>query len=113
MPSGDVEAFLRDAYPLLARRTEIRAHAGIELPPLPTPVPLLRLSFRRGDTVEYALEWEYRGFERMPMLSTSDAVRDPDAERRALLAIETAWTEASSAPFATEGPFAMSRRRSS
>ena len=80
VPAEEETAFLQDAYPLLARRLSVRAVGRVSLPDLPPPRAVLRVAFRRGDTVEYAFEWDYRGFGRVPFSPGQEAVRDPEAE---------------------------------
>ncbi|WP_337006094.1 DEAD/DEAH box helicase [Microbacterium sp. LB12] len=93
VPAEDESAFLHDAYPLLARRIEVRSVGRVELPALPAPRAMLQLSFLRGDTVKYAFEWEYAGFGRVPFAASGHAVRDPAAEESLRGALETVWTE--------------------
>ncbi|GAA1212059.1 DNA/RNA helicase [Microbacterium maritypicum] len=93
VPARDEAAFFRDAYPLLARRIEVRPVGRIELPALPAPRAVITLSFRRGDTVTYALEWEYRGFGRVPFSPSGDAVRDVAAEDALRDTLRSVWRE--------------------
>ncbi|PRB13447.1 DEAD/DEAH box helicase [Microbacterium sp. MYb62] len=93
VPAREESAFFRDAYPLLARRIEVRAVGRVELPDLPAPRPVLDLSFHRGDTVTYAFEWDYRGFGRLPFPPGGDAVRDTAAEDVLRDALQAVWTE--------------------
>ncbi|MEU4015773.1 SNF2-related protein [Microbacterium sp. NPDC028030] len=105
VPSQDEAAFLRDAYPLLARRIEVRPVGRVELPVLPPPKAVLGLSFLRGDTVKYAFEWEYRGFGRVPFTSSGHAVRDLPAEQTVRDALQSVWTEQRGEPLAAAGSF--------
>lgn len=105
VPSADEPAFLRDAYPSLARQVEVRAVGEVELPAVPTPVPTLVVSHHPGDTVRYAFTWAYRGFGRYPFASTADAVRDEEAESARRAEVESAWTEATGARFEGSGEF--------
>lgn len=93
VPARDEAAFFRDAYPLLARRIEVRPVGRIELPALPAPRAVITLSFRRGDTVTYDLEWEYRGFGRVPFSPSGDAVRDIAAEDALRDTLRAVWRE--------------------
>ncbi|HWS50775.1 MAG TPA: DNA/RNA helicase, partial [Microbacterium sp.] len=93
VPAAEEPAFLRDAYPLLARRMTVRAARDVRLPELPAPRAVLVLSFHRGDTVKYAFEWEYRGFGRVPFDASGDAVRDDAAEHEQRRALEAVWRE--------------------
>lgn len=105
VPAGDEAAFLRDAYPLLARRIEVRPVGRVELPELPAPRPVLELSFLRGDTVKYTLEWDYRGFGRVPFPPGGDAVRDPAAEEALRDTLQAVWTEHLGVMLAPTGSF--------
>ncbi|MFK3679125.1 DEAD/DEAH box helicase [Microbacterium sp. NPDC090218] len=93
VPARDEGAFFRDAYPLLARRIEVRPVGRVELPALPAPRAVLELSFHRGDTVKYAFAWDYRGFGQVPFPSTDHAVRDTAAETVLRDALQGVWTE--------------------
>ena len=93
VPTADESAFLHDAYPLLARRIEVRPLGRVELPPLPAPRAVLQLSFLRGDTVKYAFEWEYAGFGRVPFAASGHAVRDGDAEESIREGLQAVWTD--------------------
>lgn len=105
VPATDEPAFLRDAYPLLARRVAVRAVGRVSLPALPPPRAVLRVAFRRGDTVEYVIEWEYRGFGRVAFVAGSEGIRDPDAEAAVADRLRAVWEERSSAVFAPTGAF--------
>ncbi|WP_431806074.1 DEAD/DEAH box helicase [Microbacterium paraoxydans] len=102
---GEAGAFLRDAYPVLARRVPTRGLGRLELPELPAPEPVLRLSFRRGDTVAFAFEWEYRGFGRVPFAPGPQAVRDARTESVVRQELVTRWAALVGEPFADEGSF--------
>lgn len=93
VPVTDEEVFFRDAYPLLARRIDVRAVGRLELPELPAPRLVLQLSFHRGDTVKYTFEWDYRGFGRVPFPLSSHAVRDSEAEDTIRDSVQAVWTE--------------------
>lgn len=104
VPAADEAAFLQDAYPLLARRLPVRAVGRVALPDLPPPRAVLRVAFRRGDTVEYTVEWDYRGFGRVPFTPGPEAVRDPEAEASVTHRIRNVWQEHGVA-FAPAGAF--------
>ncbi|MDF2562746.1 MAG: helicase [Microbacterium sp.] len=105
VPARDEAAFFRDAYPLLARRIEVRPLGRVELPPLPAPRAVLELSFQRGDTVKYSFEWEYRAFGRVPFAPSADAVRDVAAEDALRDTLQAVWTERLGEEFAPTGAF--------
>lgn len=105
IPAKDESAFFRDAYPLLARRIDVRAVGRVELPALPAPRPVLQLSFHRGDTVKYVFEWDYRGFGRVPFPPSGDAVRDLAAEEAHHDALQAIWTEHLGETLAPAGAF--------
>lgn len=105
VPRGDEPAFLHEAYPVLARRIEVRAHGRVDLPPLPLPRLALTLSFHRGDTVRYEAEWEYAGFGRTPFEDSSHGVRDRAAETAILTPIVELWQSLTGEAFAPTGAF--------
>lgn len=105
VPVADEPAFFRDAYPLLARRIDVRPVGRVELPPLPAPRAVLELSFHRGDTVKYAFEWEYQGFGRVPFAPGGQAVRDVAAEEVLRDVLQTIWTERLAETLAATGSF--------
>ncbi|MFS0893759.1 DEAD/DEAH box helicase [Microbacterium sp. 179-I 3D3 NHS] len=105
VPRDDEAAFLRDAYPLLARRVAVRARHGVELPALPPPRAVLLLSFLRGDTVRYAFEWDYRGFGRVPFGTGAEAVRDEGAEDAGRRALHELWSSHLGEDLAPSGAF--------
>ncbi len=95
-----------------ARRLPVRAVGRVSLPDLPPPRAVLRVAFRRGDTVEYAVEWDYRGFGRVPFTPGPEAVRDPEAEAGVTERIRNVWQEHGVA-FAPAGHSTTWRPRSS
>lgn len=105
VPAHEEAAFLRDAYPLLARRVAVRAVGRVELPTLPAPRAVLALSFLRGDTVRYAFEWDYPGFGRVPFPAGGEAVRDTAAEDLLRGRIRAVWTERHGEELAATGAF--------
>ena len=105
VPREDEASFLRDAYPLLARRIQTRAQGSVRLPALPAPEPVLRLSFRRGDTVAYAFDWDYPGFGSVPFVPDGRAVRDLVAEQARQEALRAVWRDARGGEFAPQGAF--------
>ena len=105
VPPRDEAAFLRDAYPLLARRIQVRPVGRVELPVLPAPTPVLELSFRRGDTVEYSFAWDYRGFGQVPFPADAQAVRDAAAEETIRDVLQSVWIERLGEPLTPTGSF--------
>ncbi len=104
VPEDEEGAFLREAYPLIARRSPVRASDAVRLPPVPGPEPTLSLVHGRGDRVEFAFGWAYPGYGLFPLAESADAVRDDVLEREGRGRIEAAWQEASGgAPFAESG----------
>ncbi len=105
VPAAEEEAFLRDAYPLIARRVPVRAAADVVLPEIPAPEPTLAIAFERGDVVSYEFGWSYRGFGSVPFGATADAVRDVRAESARRVELERIWAEHTPTRFAASGSF--------
>ncbi|WP_217183934.1 DEAD/DEAH box helicase [Streptomyces sp. AC495_CC817] len=105
VPSDEEDAFIRDAYPHIARRLPVRAAASVALPEIPAPEPVLTITFERGDVVSYRFEWSYGGFGRMPFAPTRDAIRDTQAETMRLVDIERVWQELATTRFRATGSF--------
>ncbi|WP_404475818.1 SNF2-related protein [Microbacterium aerolatum] len=103
VPADEEDAFLRDAYPALARRVPVRTVGAIELPPVPTPIATLVVAHRPRDQIDYAFEWTYRGHGRFPLTPTPDAVRDDDAEQSALRDVEQLWQTTTGETFEPSG----------
>jgi superfamily II DNA or RNA helicase len=104
VPRADEEAFLREAYPLLARRIDVRG-TRVALPPLPLPTLVLRLAFHRGDTVRFAFEWDYLGFGRVPFEDSADGVRDRAAEIALLGPVAALWQQTTGEELSQAGAF--------
>jgi len=105
VPPEDEEAFISDAYPLLARRSVVRTVGAVSLPEVPSPEPTLRLQFESGDVVSYAFEWSYGRFGVVPFAWNGAAVRDAAAEAASRASIETVWQEHRSTVFRPAGSF--------
>jgi len=105
VPTADEDAFLRDAYPAIARRHPVRTVGEIALPTLPTPVAVLVVAHRPRDTVDYAVEWNYRGFGRYSFAATDDAIRDVEAEDAAARALAEVWEQTTRREFTATGTF--------
>nr|WP_314846010.1 DEAD/DEAH box helicase [uncultured Microbacterium sp.] len=105
VPVEDEQAFVEDAYPLLARRVPVRTIGAVALPEIPAPEPVLTVAFERGDVVSYAFAWSYRGFGTVSFDASAAAVRDPAAESEKRALLETVWKEHSPTRFAPSGSF--------
>ena len=105
VPAQDEEAFVAEAYPLLARRAVVQTVGDVALPEIPSPEPVLKVAFERGDVVSYAFVWSYRGFGTVPFASGEAAVRDPEAEQLRGAELETVWQEHMSIRFRASGSF--------
>ncbi|WP_223624801.1 DEAD/DEAH box helicase [Microbacterium sp. EST19A] len=105
VPPQEEEAFVTDAYPLLARRTAVQTVGDVSLPAIPAPEPVLNVAFERGDVVSYSFLWAYRGFGTVPFAPGSGAVRDPEAEAVRRSALEAVWQEHTTKRFTPSGSF--------
>lgn len=105
VPAHEEEAFVAEAYPLLARRTTVQTAGDVTLPEIPAPEPILNLAFERGDVVHYSFAWSYRGFGTVPFAAGPGAVRDPAAEELRRVELETEWREHTTRRFTPAGSF--------
>ncbi|WP_244198604.1 SNF2-related protein [Microbacterium phyllosphaerae] len=105
VPASDEQAFISDAYPLLARRGVVRTVGAVSLPEVPDPKPVLTITYERGDVVSYSFEWSYGRFGRVPFAWTDAAVRDAAAETTSRARIEEAWQEFRATNFRPAGSF--------
>jgi superfamily II DNA or RNA helicase len=105
VPTDDEQAFINDAYPLLARRSTVRTVGAVELPDVPEPEPVLTVSYERGDVVSYTFEWSYGRFGRVPFAWNDAAVRDASVETAKRATIEAAWQEFRTTSFRPSGSF--------
>ncbi|GAA5027459.1 DEAD/DEAH box helicase [Microbacterium fluvii] len=97
VPAGEVDEFLRDAYPRMARREPVRAAGGLTLP-RPEQVSLVLVAaFAAGDVVDYRFEWVLPGTGRVPFDAAHPELDDASALRSATV---QAWTDAGELPFA-------------
>lgn len=103
VPATEEQAFIDDAYPLLARRASVRAVGAVHLPEVPEPSPVLTVVFERGDVVSYEFRWSYGSFGTVPFAWNPSAVRDAavEADRRA--EIEAVWQEHRATTFRPAG----------
>jgi superfamily II DNA or RNA helicase len=105
VPADEEEAFVAEAYPLLARRATVQTVGDVSLPEIPAPEPVLDVAFETGDVVSYTFAWSYRGFGTVPFTASPAAVRDPAAEAVRRAALETVWQEHTTKRFAPTGSF--------
>lgn len=105
VPPQEEEAFVADAYPLLARRTAVHTVGEVSLPAIPAPESVLHVAFERGDVVSYSFAWSYRGFGTVPFAAGSGAVRDPEAEAVRRAELEAVWQEHTTKRFTASGSF--------
>lgn len=105
VPAADEEAFVADAYPLLARSVPVRTAGPVRLPEIPAPKPHLTVAFERGDVVSYSFRWDYRGFGAVPFEWSTAAVRDADAEAAKRAELEAVWQEHGTTRFRPSGSF--------
>jgi len=105
VPAEEEEAFVTEAYPLLARRAVIQTVGDVALPEIPAPEPVLNVAFERGDVVSYSFAWSYRGFGTVSYAPGPAAVRDTDAEAVRRAELETVWQEHMATRFRPSGSF--------
>ncbi|MFK4760769.1 SNF2-related protein [Microbacterium sp. ZW T5_45] len=105
VPPTEEQAFVAEAYPLLARRVSVRTSGAVRLPDVPAPRAVLDLAFERGDVVSYTFSWSYGGFGRVPFEWSRAAVRDADAEAEVRASLEDVWQQHSARRFAGTGSF--------
>ncbi|SJN22689.1 Probable helicase [Microbacterium esteraromaticum] len=103
VPPEDRGDFFAEAYPLIARESEVRAASGLELPPLSVPRPVLTAAFSAGDRIDFRFGWEYAGFGVTPFEPGMQAFRDFEAESTARIAVESIWHSVATSPFAAAG----------
>jgi len=106
--ASEREAFLAEAYPLIARQATVTAPAGLDLPAPLVPRPVLRVTFGRSDRIDYRFEWRYAGhgtveLTAMHRASMAQLFRDADAETRERRALEALWASATPQPFLERG----------
>ena len=103
VPAADEGAFLKDAYPALARRLPVRTVGEVALPTLPVPIPTVVVAHHPRDRIDYSFEWTYQGYGRYPLTPTADAVRDDVRERSARAELEQTWEAATGTAFGATG----------
>ncbi|MDQ0725436.1 DEAD/DEAH box helicase [Microbacterium sp. W4I20] len=105
VPAEEEEAFVTEAYPLLARRSAVRTVGDVSLPEIPAPEPVLNVAFERGDVVSYSFAWSYRGFGTVPFAASPASIRDPEAEAARRVELESVWQEHTTNRFLPSGSF--------
>lgn len=105
IPEPEEEAFVAEAYPLLARGAAVQTSGDVSLPEIPSPEPVLTVAFERGDVVSYSFAWSYRGFGTVPFAPGPAAVRDAAAEAVQRTALEAVWHEHTTRRFVAAGAF--------
>ena len=103
VPADDVEEFLRDVYPRLAREQRVDAVGAVRLPATAAPHLAADIVFRRGDDVSWTFEWVYPGTGRFAFASAPGSLRDPLLEQRIGADLARAWEAATDLAFAATG----------
>lgn len=93
VPADEVDDFVREAYPALARH--VTPAPGLDLPTPRHTTLVATVAFQPGDTIDYALRWERTGAGSAPYEPPAD-----DAEAATAQALERAWDDAVPLPFA-------------
>lgn len=105
VPASDVDDFLREAYPRLAREAPVAAGRGVRLPAPARTTLVLTVDQQPRDIVDFAFAWHDEGSPRTALGGADEsAERDPErrGRRRELAA---AWSAASDLEFGTAGQF--------
>lgn len=105
VPQEEEEAFVAEAYPLLARRAVIETVGDVALPEVPAPEPILNVAFEKGDVISYSFGWSYRGFGKVPFTPSPAAVRDLETEAMRQTELEAVWHEHMTTRFRPSGSF--------
>jgi superfamily II DNA or RNA helicase len=95
VPPSDIEEFLREAYPRIARHDAITPLGDVELPPLPPARLVAGVVFRRGDEIAWTLDWDYPGIGRFPFDAPPAGERDSVWEGEIVERVSAAWRDAS------------------
>ncbi|MFJ6652310.1 DEAD/DEAH box helicase [Microbacterium sp. NPDC091313] len=105
VPAADTAEFLRDAHPVLARRTRVTAAPGLALPAAPRPVLQVTADFRPGHVLAVRSEWVYA--DRAPVAFDAAAGDDRDRRAEAEIAghVRERWAQASRIAFASHSVF--------
>ena len=89
VPAADAAEFLSEAYPRIARDSDVVAGPGVSLPAPEETSAVASVSFGPSATVRYGLEWHRPGLGRAAF-DTSDGSA---AESGLRVSIERAWTD--------------------
>ncbi len=100
VPAADAEEFVSEHLPRLARRIEVTARGGLEVPAVGAPVLEVGVVFRPEDTIDVRLEWDYPGLGRVPFGSDHDLERDASVESDVLARAGLAWATGGTPPVA-------------
>ncbi|GAA3771810.1 DEAD/DEAH box helicase [Microbacterium kribbense] len=98
VPPAEVDAFLRQAYPRLARRATVTAGPGVTLPEPAPPHLEVAVRFRPRESIDVALTWVYADGSRYALDEPAGPGRDADAETAVRERVERAWTDAAPGP---------------
>lgn len=93
VPAHEVDDFVREAYPALARH--VTPGPGLDLPTPPHTTLVAAVAFQPGDTIEYAFRWERAGAGSAPYDPPAD-----DTETATAQALERGWAESVPLAFA-------------
>ncbi|WP_299088439.1 DEAD/DEAH box helicase [uncultured Microbacterium sp.] len=89
VPAADAAEFLREAYPRIARESDVIAGAGISLPAPEQTSAVMTVTFGPSATVRYALEWHRPGFGRAAFDTTDGSAGESELR----VAIARTWTD--------------------
>lgn len=104
VPAADVDDFLREYYPRIARTSRVVGSDGIELPSLPEPQLVVEVAHSAGHAVTFRLRWDYPGSAPKPFAADlGDAERDTALEAELVRRLRDAWDRAGGPAFAAEG----------
>jgi superfamily II DNA or RNA helicase len=98
IPAEESADFLRELYPVLARRASVTAAGGLTLPAVARPVLRLAVAFRPEHTLVYALSWSYPGSAPVPFGDSGSRGRDAQAEEEIAARLHRAWASVSTLP---------------
>lgn len=105
VPADEVDEFLRDYYPQLARRAPLAAGGDLVLPEIAAPQLVVHVDFRARGAASYRLSWRYAAVEDVAIDAAPGPGRDHQYEAAVTNAVETAWADAAELPYAASGSF--------